>query len=149
MNWKESWVLHTLTESISIQNVNLCFILFLNVFNFKFQICVSADFEVFSSNLLWRWISNSNDFFCTSTIHVTIPIIIKLRQTIQKNHYNSLKGNVNRKGISQRKACFLFFFFKFILLLLQKVGELKDLKANVNLTISHLFFLYTFISTWR
>lgn len=148
MNWKESWVLHTLTESISIQNVNLCFILFLNVFNFKFQICVSADFEVFSSNLLWRWISNSNDFFCTSTIHVTIPIIIKLRQTIQKNHYNSLKGNVNRKGISQRKACFLFFF-KFILLLLQKVGELKDLKANVNLTTSHLFFLYTFTSTWR
>lgn len=64
-----------------------------------------------------------------------------------ENHYNSLKGNVNRKGISQRKACFLFFFFKFILLLLQKVGELKDLKANVNLTTSHLFFLYTFTST--
>ena len=39
------------------------------------------------------------------------------------------------------------FFFKFILLLLQKVGELKDLKANVNLTTSHLFFLYTFTST--
>lgn len=64
-----------------------------------------------------------------------------------ENHYNSLKGNVNRKGISQRKACFLIFFFKFILLLLQKVGELKDLKANVNLTTSHLFFLYTFTST--
>lgn len=64
-----------------------------------------------------------------------------------ENHYNSLKGNVNRKGISQRKACFLFFFFKFILLLLQKVGELKDLKANVNLTTSHLFFLYKFTST--
>lgn len=63
-----------------------------------------------------------------------------------ENHYNSLKANVNRKGISQRKACFLFFF-KFILLLLQKVGELKDLKANVNLTTSHLFFLYTFTST--
>lgn len=63
-----------------------------------------------------------------------------------ENHYNSLKGNVNRKGISQRKACFLFFL-KFILLLLQKVGELKDLKANVNLTTSHLFFLYKFTST--
>lgn len=61
-----------------------------------------------------------------------------------ENHYNSLKGNVNRKGISQRKACFLFFF-KVYFAVITKGGRVKRFKSECKFNhISFIFPLYVY-----